>query len=67
MTVFKLPKMEKREIKKLLNEQMICRIAFKGNNSKITNFFYLSKTLQYSSWNPAPNTRTTNAKPRNDA
>ncbi|MCJ7713578.1 pyridoxamine 5'-phosphate oxidase family protein [Candidatus Bathyarchaeota archaeon] len=31
MTVFKLPKMEKSEIKKLLNEQMICRIAFKGD------------------------------------
>ncbi len=31
LTVFKLPKMEKSEIKKLLKEQMICRIAFKGD------------------------------------
>ena len=32
LTIFKLPKMEKSEIKKLLREQMICRIAFKGKN-----------------------------------
>ena len=32
LTVFKLPKMEKSEIKKLLKEQFICRIAFKGDN-----------------------------------
>ena len=32
LTVFKLPKMDKNEIKKLLSEQMICRIAFKGKN-----------------------------------
>ena len=31
LTVYKLPKMEKSEIKKLLKEQMICRIAFKGD------------------------------------
>ena len=31
MTVVKLPKMEKLEIEKLLREQMVCRIAFKGN------------------------------------
>ena len=31
MTVVKLPKMEKFEIEKLLQEQMLCRIAFKGD------------------------------------
>ncbi len=31
MTVFKLPKMEKSEIENLLKEQMLCRIAFKGD------------------------------------
>ncbi|MDH5450184.1 MAG: pyridoxamine 5'-phosphate oxidase family protein [Candidatus Bathyarchaeota archaeon] len=31
MTVVKLPKMEKYEIEKLLQEQMLCRIAFKGD------------------------------------
>ena len=30
MTIFKLPKMEKPEIEKLLREQLLCRIAFKG-------------------------------------
>ena len=30
LTVAKLPKMEKFEIEKLLQEQMLCRIAFKG-------------------------------------
>ena len=30
MTVVKLPKMSKIEIKKLVQEQMLCRIAFKG-------------------------------------
>ena len=30
MTVVKLPRMEKFEIEKLLQEQMLCRIAFKG-------------------------------------
>jgi nitroimidazol reductase NimA-like FMN-containing flavoprotein (pyridoxamine 5'-phosphate oxidase superfamily) len=31
LTILKLPKMEKSEIEKLLGEQMLCRIAFKGN------------------------------------
>ena len=31
LTVAKLPKMEKFEIEKLLQEQMLCRIAFKGD------------------------------------
>jgi len=31
LTVVKLPKMEKFEIEKLLQEQMLCRIAFKGD------------------------------------
>jgi len=31
LTVVKLPKMEKSEIKNLLQEQMLCRIAFKGD------------------------------------
>jgi len=31
LTVVKLPKMEKYEIEKLLQEQMLCRIAFKGD------------------------------------
>ena len=31
MTIVKLPKMEKREIEKLIREQMLCRIAFKGD------------------------------------
>ncbi len=31
LTVVKLPKMEKSEIEKLLQEQMLCRIAFKGD------------------------------------
>lgn len=30
MTIVKLPKMSKIEIKKLVQEQMLCRIAFKG-------------------------------------
>ena len=29
--VVRLPKMEKREIEKLIREQMLCRIAFKGD------------------------------------
>lgn len=31
MTVVKLPRMEKAEIEKLLHEQRLCRIAFKGD------------------------------------
>ncbi len=31
LTIVRLPKMEKSEIEKLLGEQMLCRIAFKGN------------------------------------
>ena len=31
MTVVKLPKMEESEIESLLQEQMLCRIAFKGD------------------------------------
>ena len=31
MTIFKLPKMGKGEIEKLIREQMLCRIAFKGD------------------------------------
>jgi nitroimidazol reductase NimA-like FMN-containing flavoprotein (pyridoxamine 5'-phosphate oxidase superfamily) len=31
VTVVKLPKMEKSEIESLLHEQMLCRIAFKGD------------------------------------
>jgi len=31
VTVVKLPKMEKFEVEKLLQEQMLCRIAFKGD------------------------------------
>ena len=30
--VVRLPKMEKRAVEKLIREQMICRIAFRGNN-----------------------------------
>ena len=30
MTTFKLPRMDKTEIEKLIREQMLCRIAFKG-------------------------------------
>jgi len=30
LTTFKLPKMDKTEIEKLIREQMLCRIAFKG-------------------------------------
>lgn len=30
LTIFKLPKMDKREIEKLIQEQTLCRIAFKG-------------------------------------
>ena len=30
MTIVKLPKMEKHEIDQLIEEQMLCRIAFKG-------------------------------------
>ncbi len=32
MTIVKLPKMQKREMKKLIREQVLCRIAFKGDN-----------------------------------
>ena len=31
LTIVKLPKMKKREIEKLIREQMLCRIAFKGD------------------------------------
>lgn len=31
LTVVRLPKMKEREIEKLIREQMICRIAFKGD------------------------------------
>lgn len=31
LTVVKLPKMEKSEVENLLREQMLCRIAFKGD------------------------------------
>lgn len=31
LTIVRLPKMDKREIEKLIGEQMLCRIAFKGN------------------------------------
>ena len=31
MTIVKLPKMEKHEIDQLIREQMLCRIAFKGD------------------------------------
>jgi len=30
LTTFKLPRMDKTEIEKLIREQMLCRIAFKG-------------------------------------
>ncbi|MFB0501192.1 MAG: pyridoxamine 5'-phosphate oxidase family protein [Candidatus Bathyarchaeia archaeon] len=32
MTIVRLPKMEKHEIEKLIREQMLCRIAFKGDD-----------------------------------
>ena len=32
LTVVKLPKMNENEIEKLIREQMLCRIAFKGEN-----------------------------------
>ena len=32
MTIVKLPKMDKPEIEKLIREQMLCRIAFKGDD-----------------------------------
>jgi len=31
LTIVKLPRMEEREIEKLIREQMICRIAFRGD------------------------------------
>jgi nitroimidazol reductase NimA-like FMN-containing flavoprotein (pyridoxamine 5'-phosphate oxidase superfamily) len=31
LTIVKLPKMDKREIEEVLQDQMLCRIAFKGN------------------------------------
>ena len=31
MTIFKLPRMNKQEIENLIQEQMLCRIAFKGD------------------------------------
>ena len=31
LSIVRLPKMEKREIEELIREQMICRIAFKGD------------------------------------
>jgi len=31
LTIVRLPKMNKREIEKLIREQMLCRIAFKGD------------------------------------
>lgn len=31
LTIVKLPKMEKHEINQLIREQMLCRIAFKGD------------------------------------
>ena len=31
LTTVKLPKMDMREIQKLIGEQMLCRIAFKGS------------------------------------
>jgi len=31
LTIVRLPKMEKSEIEKLIREQMLCRIAFKGD------------------------------------
>lgn len=31
MAIFKLPRMTKQEIEKLIQEQMVCRIAFKGD------------------------------------
>jgi nitroimidazol reductase NimA-like FMN-containing flavoprotein (pyridoxamine 5'-phosphate oxidase superfamily) len=31
VTLVKLPKMDKSEIERLLQEQMLCRIAFKGD------------------------------------
>jgi len=33
LTIIRLPKMEKHEIEKLIREQMLCRIAFKGDKS----------------------------------
>jgi uncharacterized protein len=39
----KLPKMENSEIDKLINEQILCRIAFRGENAPyITPFQYVS-------------------------
>ena len=32
LTIVRLPKMEKHEIEKLIREQMLCRIAFKGDD-----------------------------------
>lgn len=49
MTV-KLPKMKEDEIKKLIKEQMLCRIAFKGKNYPYMapfQYVYMNDTLYF--------------------
>jgi uncharacterized protein len=45
----KMPKMKNDEIEKLINEQFLCRIAFKGDFPYITPFQYVvqNKTLYF--------------------
>jgi len=50
LTIVKLPKMEKHEIKKLIQEQMLCRIAFKGNEYPYMapfQYVYMNETLYF--------------------
>jgi nitroimidazol reductase NimA-like FMN-containing flavoprotein (pyridoxamine 5'-phosphate oxidase superfamily) len=50
LTIVKLPKMEKHEIKKLIQEQMLCRIAFKGDKYPYMapfQYVYMNKTLYF--------------------
>ena len=50
MTIVKLPKMEKHEIKKLIQEQMLCRIAFKGDKHPYMapfQYVYMNETLYF--------------------
>ena len=48
--IVRLPKMEKREIEKLIREQMLCRIAFKGDKYPYMapfQYVFMNETLYF--------------------
>ena len=50
LTIVRLPKMEKHEIEKLIQEQMLCRIAFKGDEYPYMapfQYVYMNETLYF--------------------